>query len=600
MSAIRFIIELFRRYRRFLLWNILLLLFVNLIGVASFFSLAPIIDMMIQPDMAGSSEITQKITGWMSRLGLPVTLWCVVLVFLLFHTFKNGFNILAQYSIYQTKYAVLRDLMIGTHRDFYAARWAFFSAHKQGTLVNTFNRELTTTGDAFGAVALMGAGLIQVCIYMLVPLYISWPVTLISVIFAVGLALPFLLLGKVSYRLGQANTETSNRTTVVLLESLSSAKLILGFGNQETHTRNLEHAFDAHRNVTVKSQTLGMAMPQAYEPLGLMVVVVALFAARRFSVPIAETLVMMWALKNCVPAIGFLVSRRNELHNFFPSYEQIMRLRQQATNLRYPTGGIPFSHFNSAITVEHVTFEYSHNDPVLTNVSIAIPKGSMVALVGKSGAGKSTLIDLVMGFHECTEGRIAIDGVSLSDIDIDSFRRRVGYVPQDNILFNMTIRDNLVWAKADASEEAVRSACRLANADEFIDGFRDGLDTVVGDRGVRLSGGQAQRISLARAILRKPELLILDEATSSLDSHSEQLIQKSINAIAEESTVIAIAHRLSTIARADRIYVIADGRVIEQGSYNDLVEHGGTFSRMIEAQALDDKTATVENREVVS
>ena len=192
-----------------------------------------------------------------------------------------------------------------------------------------------------------------------------------------------------------------------------------------------------------------------------------------------------------------------------------------------------------------------------------------------------------MGFNEPKSGQITFDGTNLQEFDINSYRKRIGYVPQDSILFNMSIRDNLIWAKEDATNEEIKHACRQANADEFIEGFPHGYDTLVGDRGIRLSGGERQRISLARAILRRPELLILDEATSSLDTHSERLIQKAMENIAKETTIIVIAHRLSTIVNADYVYALKRGKVIEEGTYSDLIKMDGYFNRMVKVQLLE-------------
>ena len=211
---------------------------------------------------------------------------------------------------------------------------------------------------------------------------------------------------------------------------------------------------------------------------------------------------------------------------------------------------------------------------------MVIPRGKMVAIVGRSGSGKSTLVDIIIGFNEPLDGQIYVDGTPLHEFEINSYRKRIGYVPQESILFNMTIYENLLWAKEDATREEIREACIIANAAEFIEQFPKGYDTFVGDRGVRLSGGQIQRVALARAVLRNPDILILDEATSSLDSESERLIQLSIEAIAKKMTVIVIAHRLSTIAKADYIYVLEDGRIVEEGEYSQLVKNDGSFSQM--------------------
>jgi ATP-binding cassette subfamily B protein len=446
---------------------------------------------------------------------------------------------------------------------------------------------MTVVGDSLGAMGLFFASSIQLVFYLMVPFYLSWQVASLSLATAMLFASPFLLLARVNYRLGKLNTSTANEMGALIYENLSLAKIILGFGRQDKSVRDLEKAFDAHRRVTVKSQTLNISIPLMYEPLGVVVLVVAVFSAQKYAIPLSEIAVLIWAFRNCIPLIGGLTTQRNMLANLYPSYEQVKGLKQRARELGQRSGELPFTGFRREIVLANITFGYPGHEPTLVDVNMRIPKGKMVAVVGESGAGKSSLIDTIIGFNDPLSGWITFDDVPLHEFDINSYRRRIGYVPQDTILFNMTIRDNLKWSNEGATDADMREACRLVNADEFIDLLPEGYDTIVGDRGVRLSGGQCQRVALARAILRKPELLILDEATSSIDTHSERLIQRGIEAIAKETTVIVIAHRLSTIVRADYIYVLQRGRIVEEGTYQNLLHKNGHFSRMAEMQVLE-------------
>ncbi|MBI2016913.1 MAG: ABC transporter ATP-binding protein [Candidatus Rokubacteria bacterium] len=585
MRVLGFIAELFRKFPLLLLANTFFLVVEGLLGIASLVTLAPIIDFFVAGEGGAGSPITARVTSALAALGLPATLVTLLAVFLAFQFLKNGFSIFAKHYVLRTKYAVLRELILGTFEDFFRARWLFFSSARQGTLLNTFIHEITVVGNAFGAVALFFASLLQLAFYLAVPFYVSWPVTAVSMTAALLFAVPFLLLGRVSYRLGRLNTSTGNEFSAIIQEGLSLAKVTLGFGNQHKTVADLGRAFDAHRRVTLKSQTLLVATPLMYEPLAMLVLVIAVISARAFAVPLSEMAVILWALRNSVPLLGVVATQRNSLATFFPSYEQLRELRRQARALRQTSGARPFDGLRDQIALENVSFAYPGQEPALSRVTVRIPKGRMVAFVGESGAGKSSLVDLIMGFHEPTSGTVTIDGVPLHEIDIDGYRHSIGYVPQESVLFNTTIRDNLRWAKDTATDAEIREACRRANAEEFIDRFPDGYDTVVGDRGVRLSGGQCQR--MARAILRKPELLILDEATSSLDTHSERLIQQAIEAIARETTVVVIAHRLSTIVNADYVYVLQGGVVVEEGTYQALMRQAGYFSRMTQMQTLE-------------
>ena len=238
------------------------------------------------------------------------------------------------------------------------------------------------------------------------------------------------------------------------------------------------------------------------------------------------------------------------------------------------------------IRIEDVSFSYDVGQPILKNINLTIPAGAMTALVGASGSGKSTLADMAMGLLQPTSGRILIDGCPLNDMDISTYRSTLGYVPQQPALFHMSVRDNIAWARPDADDAEIWRACRLAHADEFVNALEDGLDTAVGDRGSRLSGGQLQRIALARAMVREPSLLVLDEATSALDSESEAAIQGAIESIIGNTTILVIAHRLSTISKAQNIAVLDKGLIVEQGTFDALIARGGTFARLVEMQKL--------------
>jgi subfamily B ATP-binding cassette protein MsbA len=236
------------------------------------------------------------------------------------------------------------------------------------------------------------------------------------------------------------------------------------------------------------------------------------------------------------------------------------------------------------VAFEDVRFAYEPGQTVLKGVSFRSPPGTVTALVGPSGSGKSTIIGLVAAFHVPAEGRVRVDGVDLSTVRLDSYRTQLGVVLQDTFLFDGTIRENVAFARPDETDEQVLAACRIARVDEFAEAFPEGYETVVGERGVKLSGGQRQRVSIARAILADPRILILDEATSSLDSESEALIQEGLAHLLQGRTTFVIAHRLSTIRRADQILVVEEGEVIERGTHAELLARGGRYYEMYTKQ----------------
>jgi subfamily B ATP-binding cassette protein MsbA len=234
---------------------------------------------------------------------------------------------------------------------------------------------------------------------------------------------------------------------------------------------------------------------------------------------------------------------------------------------------------------EDVSFAYEPGKPVLRGVSFEAAAGTVVALVGSSGSGKSTLAGLAAAFLTPAEGRVLIDGVDLSEVKLASYREQLGLVLQDEFLFAGTIRENLLFARPEATDAEVQEAARLAHVLEFADRFPDGLDTVIGERGVKLSGGQRQRVTIGRALLAAPRILLLDEATSNLDTESEALIQKSLDSLLRDRTTLVIAHRLSTIQRADLILVLEDGQIVERGRHLDLLERQGRYHQLYTIQA---------------
>ena len=590
MSFLAFARNLIRDSPGLVLLNTGLLVLTSLIGVLAVFSVAPVVDIISDPSLQDVSGITESIVARMRAVGLPVSAVSVLGLFLALHALKSAASVVAQHFLLRTKYAVLQDVMLGTFSDLFAAKWEFFSSSERGLLLNTFSREAAAIGDAFGALTRIFASAVQVSFYLLVPFFLFWRVMSLSLLAAIVCIIPILLLGRFSYHLGRRNTATSNELFSIIHEGLSLAKVILSFGRQSAIVSKFERAYEAHRKVTVRSQTLQIATPLMYEPLGLLVIALTLLMAQKLGFPLADIGVGLWALRQAIPLIGAIASQRNEVVNFSPSYEQVTAIRAQAGEMRQASGKRPFERLSDELRFECVGFSYGggrdNEKPALVDVDLRVSRGQLVAIVGASGAGKSTIADLILGLHEPMSGKVTIDGAPLGDYDISSYRRRLGYVPQESVLFNTTIRENLLWAMEDATDEQVEQACRQANAHDFIQDLPRGYDTTVGDRGVRLSGGQCQRIALARAILMKPQLLVLDEATSALDTESERLIQAAIETIAEETTVIAIAHRLSTISQADYVYVLDNGRVVEEGPYADLAGGDGIFRRMVSMQNI--------------
>jgi subfamily B ATP-binding cassette protein MsbA len=277
------------------------------------------------------------------------------------------------------------------------------------------------------------------------------------------------------------------------------------------------------------------------------------------------------------------------------SFERIDQILQAEELILQKKDAKPVNEFRDKIEYSNVTFRYEETRPfsgsnrkaVLSNINLKIEKGKTIALVGHSGSGKSTLVDLLPRFYDINEGEISIDGIPIKDLVIDDLRGLMGIVSQQTILFNDTVFNNIAFGLKNVTEEEVKEAARIANADEFIVQMTEGYKTNIGDSGSKLSGGQRQRISIARAVLRNPAILILDEATSSLDTKSERLVQEALENIMKNRTSIVIAHRLSTVIHADEIYVIQEGEIVEHGNHNQLMKHNGHYRKLYDMQMFN-------------
>lgn len=550
----------------------LLFLFLVVEGTAaamSVMAIVPMADFLLDSSLGQPSRITQVLVRVFLGIGLLPSFWLFGCFFVGLNLLQGTLSVAIRYAILRIKYAVVHGLFSDALHTFFKARWEFFSGSEQGRLLNTLNKELDTIGGTLGQLATLFAQVIQICIYLAVPIWLNAPMTLTALGLAVLLGVPFVLLHRISYRLGKRNTETANVVMGVLSEVLGAARLILGFGRQNQARERYLVAFDRHVHVTLRSQTLATAVPSLFKPLAMLAVVVAVgFSIQQQAR--SELAAVMWSLLAAMPILSALLQGNIQISNFLPSYEQLISLREKAAKAEEILGQRIFTRMKCGVELKDVDFTYPGRVQTLAGINMYFRKGQMTALVGESGSGKSTVTDLVLGLQIPERGEVLIDGVSLGDWNQNSFRERIGYVPQDPLLFHASIRDNLLWSFEQAKEDDLWEALRLANAEDFVKELPQGIDTLVGDRGVRLSGGQRQRIALSRALLRKPELLILDEATSSLDSESELLIQQSIERVAQDTTILVVAHRLSTIAKADQVYVMRQGRVVEEGAFKEL------------------------------
>jgi subfamily B ATP-binding cassette protein MsbA len=457
---------------------------------------------------------------------------------------------------------------------------SYFSSTKSGELINTLTAEMERFRQSFTGIAYLITRCLTLSTYLIAMLCISWQLTLISFmlfsLMAVGLS-------SLNRRVREASFEVSivsGNFTSTALEFINGIRTVQAFATQDFERKRYYKASSDFVTSSIKIVRIWTVVKPLAEVLSTIILIGMILLAftgilTNGSLQVASLLTFFFILFRLVPMVQEINGGRAALSTLQGSAENIKQLLRTDNKKFFQNGNVAFTGLKRSIEFIAVDFGYDASNLVLNNITLNIERGQMTALVGASGAGKTTLADLIPRFHDPTKGQVLIDGVDLRQIEINSLRRKMAVVSQDTFIFNTSVRNNIAYGTEGASDAEIEEVTRLANAWEFIQEMPEGFDTKLGDRGVRLSGGQRQRIAIARALLRNPDILILDEATSALDSQSERLIQESLEKLSVGRTVIAIAHRLSTIVRADKVVVLEQGQIIEQGNYQELLEKRG-------------------------
>jgi ABC-type multidrug transport system fused ATPase/permease subunit len=465
----------------------------------------------------------------------------------------------------------------------------YFDSTKTGVLIS---RIMT---DAEGIRNLVGTGIVQLtgsivsaALALIILIYLNWQLTVVTLVilgtFGGGMAMAFKRLRPLFRERGKINAEVTGR----LAESLGGVRIVKAYTAEKRE--EVVFAKGAHRlfrNVA-KSMT-GVSAVGASSSLVLGFSLIAMMAIGGSAIRTGEMTIgdfvmyLSFTALMALPVVQ-LANIGTQISEAFAGLDRIREIRRMATEDQEDAGLAPLLDVRGEVEFKSVNFEYNAGVPVLKRVSFHAPAGSTTALVGSSGSGKSTLISLVMAFNRPQEGRVLIDGRDLSSIPLRDFRSHLGVVLQDNFLFDGTIAENIAYARPHADLEEIKAVSRIAHCDEFVEAFEHQYDTIVGERGVRLSGGQRQRVAIARAILANPKILILDEATSSLDSESEALIQDGLRSLRAGRTTFVIAHRLSTIRSADQILVLEAGEIVERGTHEELLSVNGRYRQLYDKQ----------------
>jgi subfamily B ATP-binding cassette protein MsbA len=520
----------------------------------------------------------------------------ICLAFLIVFFVRGIFGYLQRFLMVTVEQRVIRDVRNELFAHLTELSLSFFHGQRTGLLISRITNDVTLVRKALVATfANLFREALLAILYLGLAVWISWKLALIT----------FLVLPPIVFLMTQIGTRLRKRSarlqermadiTSTLEESIAGVRVVKAFGMEEYEKRRFFAHTLSYFRTSIRLEVLSAAAGPIVEYLGVVGVVVILWYGGR-QVVLGGAVSPDWFLVFLGAALSAMqplrkVSRaNNDLQIGLAAAGRIFEIVDTVPTVVGPSDGARLEEFVDGIEFDGVRFRYDTGEDVLRDINLSVGRGEVVAIVGPSGAGKSTLLDLLARFYDPTEGRVTIDGHDLREVDLRSLRALLGIVTQETILFNDTVLNNIAYGLSEASPEAVEAAARAANAHGFISAMPSGYGTEIGERGVMLSGGERQRIAIARAILKNPPILILDEATSSLDTESERLVQEAIERLLKGRTVLVIAHRLSTVRNAGRIVVMDGGSIVETGTHQDLMSLGGLYRHLYDMQFADDGT----------
>lgn len=595
-------------YKRQAFLNVFFNILYSLFSALSFVALIPMLDVLFgkaQPiteapvysgnllDLGsyGKAYLNYKVgalAGENTIWALAIVIALVLSLFLL----KNLFSYLASFFITYLRNGVLKDLRNNLYKKIVNQPIAFFSDQRKGDIMSRMIGDVNEVQNSMlSALESFIREPLTIIFSILVMLGISVKLTLFTFIFIPIAAAVISKIGKSLKKNSIAVQQEQGRFLSLIEETIGGLRVIKAFNAESIFSKRFadsSQTFNRLSNKVMNRQNLGSPMS---EFLGILMIAVLLWFGGSL-VLVDKTLegtqfIAFMGLAYNILTPAKAISRASyDMRRGNAAAERILEILDYDNPIKERENPVVIKDFTTAITLNNVTFAYAEQ-PVLTNFSLEVPKGKTVALVGQSGSGKSTIANLITRFYDVNEGAILIDGMDVKDMQTASLRKLIGVVSQDSILFNDTIKNNLLIGKPDATDEELITAAKIANAYEFINDLPEGFDTNIGDAGSKLSGGQKQRLSIARAVLKNPPIMVLDEATSALDTESERLVQNALENMMKHRTSIVIAHRLSTIQNADLIVVMQKGRIVEQGTHSELIQKNGMYKRLVEMQTIE-------------
>ena len=598
-------------YKGYLGGSILMNILSALLNIFSFSMLAPILKILFE---SGSTEyklipwsevsvfdfnsvlnnIYYYMTEWITQYGASRILFILCAFFCVVTLFKSACCFGAEAMMIPIRTGVVKTMRMQIYQKVISLPLGFFSQERKGDIMARISGDVQEVEFSItSTLDMLLKNPILIIFYFGWLLVMSWQMTLFVIVFA---PIFLLIMSAIGRRLKADSAEAQqfwSDTMSQVEETLGGLRIIKAFRAEKKMSGRFEKITE---NMRRKNTQVGVRQASAHpvsELLGTIMIAVVLWFGGRLilgdsaSLDAPAFIAYLAILYSVIQPIKDLSKAAYGIPKGLASMERIDVILNAENNVKESENPQRLDGFNDKISFEHISFRYEDGSrDVVKDITIDIPKGRTIAIVGASGAGKSTLVDLIPRFYDPTAGRITIDGVDIKDARVHDLRALMGNVNQDPILFNDTLFNNIAFGVENATREEVIAAAKIANAHDFIMEKEEGYDTNIGDRGVKLSGGQRQRISIARAILKNPPILILDEATASLDTESERIVQDALDHLMSSRTTIAIAHRLSTIKNADEILVMNEGEIVERGRHDELIEKDGYYKKLYDMQAL--------------
>ena len=570
--------------------NFLLLLILNIgVAITSSFTIVILIPLL---DLLNISAGDQQSVNILLRpfVGMSVQERAIVLVAIYVGLTLLRAALTAIAAVRQNVYMERYQLRL--RKDIYdaigTAGWETFSSRSHSDIISLLTVQCGKARACLQGIVTFIASFFSALMQLMIALWMSWPLTLAIFVVGGGFLIAFRPLLKKSKEYGKQSVTVNKELHEEIRNQLNSIKEIRAYGAEEHHEELFENINKRSFDIHFRTAQLRV-VPQFCYSIGAAILIALAFVFNIFVLKTgtAQLVILVYVFARLWPVFSSWQGQLQGIQSNLPAYETICQcineLSHGARKTKTKEGILPFE---KEVTFRDVCFTYQNGDEeVLTDINFTLPCGSVTALVGRSGAGKSTTADLLLGLLQPTSGSILIDGQELTQDNMGSWRKAIGYIPQEPLIINATVRENLLRFHPDATEEEVIAALKKSLAWPFVEKLPKGLDTVLGDKGTRLSGGERQRIVLARVLIGKPRLIILDEATSALDYESESFIRETIRSLRENTTVLVIAHRMATIRGADRAIVLQNGKLVEQGTLQELLDkETGYLSDMVSVE----------------